>query len=98
MSAPLESSITKAIVSALKKRGGFVFKVHGGTMQTAGIPDILYFENGKPYALEVKRPGCKPTELQAHIQDELRKAGVTVAVVHSVDEALAIFEATPPHS
>lgn len=90
--APKERSITDKIMRALKKRPhSFTYKTHGGPYQQAGIPDILHWENGKPYAFEVKRPSEEPTSLQALTLDRMAGAGVTVAVVHSVEETLLLL-------
>jgi len=88
----LESSIVAKIMKALTSLG-FAFKVHGGRFQTAGIPDILFWRNGVGYAFEVKRPdeSWGVTELQRITMDAMQKQGVVVAVVHSVEETLAII-------
>ncbi len=92
---PLERDITNKIMRALKQRPrSFTFKTHGGPYQRAGIPDIVHWENGKSYAFEVKRPGNEPTQLQALTLDRMAEAGVTVAVVHSVEEVLSVLPKT----
>lgn len=91
--APKERNITDNIMRALKQRPhSFTFKAHGGPYQQAGIPDIVHWENGRSYAFEVKRPGGEPTDLQAHTLGLMSNAGVTVAVVHSVEETLEQFK------
>jgi hypothetical protein len=69
----------------------FTYKTHGGPYQRAGVPDILHWEDGRAYGFEVKRPGESPTPLQAHTLELMQAAGVTVAVVHSVEETLLIL-------
>ena len=47
---------------------------------------------GKFLALEVKRPGEKPSEAQAHWLALVRKAGGIAGVVTSVEEAISLVE------
>ncbi|NBP04254.1 MAG: VRR-NUC domain-containing protein [Proteobacteria bacterium] len=89
----LESSITKSIVTSAKARGWWTFKIHGGPMQTSGIPDLLCVKHGKAVFLEVKQPGKKPTELQTHRMHEIRSIGGGVAeVVTSRQDAERILD------
>ena len=90
---PLESSITKSIVASAKSRGWWTFKIAGGPMQTAGIPDLLCVKHGRAVFLEVKQPGKKPTELQKQRIHEIRTTGGAVAeVVTSRQEAERILD------
>lgn len=41
MSAQPESKLSRAIMQAIKARGGYAVKFHGGPMTEAGTPDIL---------------------------------------------------------
>ena len=78
---PLESAITKSIVSLAKARGWWTFKIAGGPMQMAGVPDLLCVRNGRAVFLEVKQPGKKPTPLQVQRMHEIRDVGGAVAEV-----------------
>jgi len=90
---PLESKVTKAIMTHLKKRGVWCFKVAGGPMQQRGVPDIICCANGAFVALEVKRPGLgRLTDLQALTIEHIRDAGGVAEVVTSVEEAAAVIE------
>lgn len=89
---PLESSITRSIVTLAKSLGWWTFKIAGGPMQTSGIPDLLCLKNGRAVFLEVKQPGKKPTRLQEHRMLEIRKVGGAVAeVVTSKEEAKEVL-------
>jgi Holliday junction resolvase len=89
---PLESSITKSIIALAKSLGFWTFKIAGGPMQTAGIPDLLCIKDGLAVFLEVKQPGKHPTELQKQRMHEIRTAGGAVAeVVTSKQEAERIL-------
>lgn len=89
----LESQVVAKIKVALKYLGGFTFKVHGGMFQMKGMPDILYWRDGKSYAFEVKLPDEKHSlsNIQYQLLKRLDKEGVIVGVVHSVDEVKEII-------
>jgi hypothetical protein len=63
----------------------YVIKTHG-SMYSAGQPDLLGCYQGRTLALEVKRPGGKPTKLQAAILKKWGAAGAITGVVTSVEE------------
>ncbi len=89
-----ESAIVNRIMERLKGvECGWFFKVHGGAFQAAGIPDVVGCLCGRFIALEVKRPGGRPTRLQEWVLDRIRRAGGVAAVVYSLDEAEAIIKA-----
>lgn len=93
-----ESHIVRAIRERLAREPGVkVIKIRGGLGQEAGTPDILGcalrpgMTHGVMLALEVKRPGQKPTALQKKRLAEWQAAGAIAAVVTSVDEALGLI-------
>jgi Holliday junction resolvase len=83
-----ESAIVNKIVAALRARGCFVAKLHGGPTQQAGLPDLLVIHAGRVVFLEVKRPGEQPTKLQEHTLAKLRGHGATAVVVTCEREAI----------
>jgi len=83
-----EAQIVKKILKALRKRGGFWRKIHGGPFQESGLPDIIGCWEGKFIAFEVKRPGEEATPLQLHVLDEIHKNRGLVAIVESVEDVL----------
>ena len=92
---PLESSIVKSIMTALKKLGVDVEKTHGGQYGTAGRADIycLIPEPGHwpiPLYLEVKQEKKHSTPLQLAWAAKKRKVGAIVEEVHSVEEAVFV--------
>jgi hypothetical protein len=92
---PLESAITKSIVTLAKAKGWWTFKIAGGPMQMAGVPDLLVIKHGRAVFFEVKRPGQKPRPLQVQRIREIREVGGAVAeVVTSRDEAERILDAS----
>ena len=55
----------------------------------AGWPDLEIVAGGRAYFLEIKSERGRPTPQQAMCHDALREAGSEVAIVRSVDEAIA---------
>lgn len=89
---PLETSITKSIVTAATKRGWWSMKIHGGPFQKSGVPDLLLVKNGLAVFLEVKRPGGKTSAIQDRRISEIRTVGGAVAeVVTSREQAERIL-------
>jgi hypothetical protein len=84
-----EARISRAIISHIKARGGYAYKVHGGPTQPAGLPDISAVYRGVSLWFETKMPGKVPTAIQLHRHAELREVGAVVEVVHSLAEARA---------
>lgn len=95
MSQP-EARLQRAIQKALKEAYGsdlFIFKVHGGPLMMAGLPDLIGCYKGRAFGLEVKTPtGGDPSIVQAHVHDRMRRAGARVGVPRSVDDAIALIE------
>lgn len=82
-----EASLVRRIIARLRDRPrSFTLKIHGTPFGVVGIPDLLHLEGGIYLWLEVKRPGERPTRRQRFIHDRIRRAGGTVAVVHSWED------------
>lgn len=95
-SIPLESKITKDIMTWLKGSGYYAVKIHGAAYQTAGLPDIVAIDGkGRLVGLEVKRPVIgKVTELQKRTLEEINLHGGYAVVVRSVEDAKAAMNAS----
>lgn len=65
----------------------FGFKVWGGPFQPAGIPDLLGCVSGLFFALEVKMPKGKVSDIQIKTIRKIKKAGGHATVVTTVEEA-----------
>ena len=88
-----EKTITNKIIDRLRLvPDSFVMKVHGGPMQMAGVPDVLFICKGNTMWFEVKQPGKQPTRIQEHRMKELARAGSYPFVVTSVQEAEAALK------
>lgn len=93
MSQKPESRLQRKIVEVLKTEvGGWWTKIHGGPFQVSGIPDLLGCVDGRFIALEVKRPGNKPTVRQLYVIQALKDNGAVAGVVYSPEDALAILK------
>jgi len=77
----LESKIQSNILKKLKDLGVYAHK--NITTNKKGIPDIIACYNGKYLAIEVKKPGGKPTELQVWNLEEIRKSGGVAILAYS---------------
>ena len=88
-------------------RVAFVGRFNRGVMQSTyqgrdsytqfntvpGFPDIHgMLKGGAAFYIEVKRPGRKPDDRQAHFLTGIIEYGGTAGVATSVEEALAIIE------
>jgi len=88
-----EKAITAEIRKYLKSRDDvWFFKVHGGPMQQAGVPDILVCKAGRFYAFEVKTRTGKTTVLQDRTILLINEAGGVAEVVRSVGDVQRILE------
>lgn len=88
-----ESKIQKDIVDAIKGAGGFAVKIHGGTFQSRGLPDVNACWEGVYFGLEVKVPGKEDTttELQKKKLYDICAAGGVGHQVTSVEQALEVL-------
>ena len=89
---PTEKSIVKSILEYLKTVPKCRAIKMQGTINRAGEPDIFCCYKGRLVLFEVKRPGNKPTMLQAAVLRKWREAGAVTAVVYSVDDAKKVLE------
>lgn len=89
-----ETRLQRRIREALTKRfpNLFMFKVHGGPYQRAGVPDLIGCLEGKFIGLEVKVGKNDATALQAQTIEKIRQSGGTAGVVRSVEEAVELVE------
>lgn len=99
-----EHAIQNAILSVLPYYGVYAWRNNVGMasgmykgkawfikMGKAGLPDIIGVQKrtGRMVAIEVKRPGKTPTDIQERVMGELHEYGALVFVATSVDEVIA---------
>ena len=71
-----EQDIQTAIMNYISSIGGLPVKFNNmGIYAKAGVSDILACIKGKFVAIEVKRPGQKPTKLQLNFIDAINSIG-----------------------
>lgn len=87
-----ESRLSYKIQKALKKRGAWVFKVHGSEYQPAGIPDIIGVYRGQFIGVESKMPGNGPSEIQGFRMGQIARAGGLCVVAYDVSDALDLLD------
>lgn len=87
-----ESDIqTKILRWAEKLEKVWIVKYPGGTYGRKGVPDLILSVKGRFLAIEVKKPGGKPTELQIREQTKIRMTGSRSEIVETFEEAKKII-------
>ena len=96
-----ERAITRTIQRHLDTLDGWWgFKVHGAGQMLNGVPDIVGCYRGRFVAIEIKRPGQRPTALQRHRLDQIASAGGVAVVAtcwEDVEGVLGLEFSCPPH-
>lgn len=87
-----ESSMSYRIAQAFRKRGGFVFKVHGSSLMMRGLPDLVGSYRGLFVSLETKLGDNTPSPVQRLRHKQIRKSEGIVAVVRNVPQAMRILD------
>jgi hypothetical protein len=100
MSQP-ESRLQRKIQKALKDQYGseiFIFKIHGGPLMMAGLPDLIGCIRGIFFGIEVKMPESidNVSAIQQRVHARIRRAGGVVEVASSVPDALAFIARVIP--
>lgn len=92
-----ETVLRKKIIDSIHKRWpeAYILHTHGNPFTHAGIPDLIIILKGKFFALEIKMPGKKATQLQLHVGRRIQKAEGYWFVVKSVGEAIEVIENAP---
>jgi hypothetical protein len=73
-------------------RSSIEAKILKGLGVKAGVPDVIAIKDGKVYALELKVPGRRATDVQVETIDRMTKAGARCAIAHGLDDALRWLE------
>ena len=85
-----EAQIEKKVTEHAKKAGWLSYKWVSPSQRW--VPARLYFKNGQVKMIEFKAPGKFPTRGQAIIHKILRREGLTVHVIDTVEKGVALFE------
>ena len=87
-----ESEIqTKILRWAEKTPEVWIVKYPGGTYGRKGVPDLILSVKGRFLAIEVKKPGGKPSQIQLLEQGKIRSTGSRSEIVESFVEAKLII-------
>ena len=80
-----EKAFETKIRKFLESEGCYCFKVWGGGMQKAGIPDLMVCCNGYFMALEIKGEKGKPSPLQLHHIEQIKKSNGVAVILYPKD-------------
>ncbi len=83
-----ERDVTAAIRTILRTCGIWHFKHWGGPMGEKGIADIIGCHKGRMIAIEIKKPGGKPTSEQLQFLENVKAAGGIGFVASSVNDVI----------
>lgn len=75
-----------------KEQGFYCEKVHGGSYQNAGIPDLDIIYKGISVRVELKLFGNPLTRIQYETMKEMQENGAIVGVAHTLEEFKLIIE------
>lgn len=70
-----EKDFENKVKKYLKDKGAYVIKHHGGYFSKVGVPDLLICYKGKFLGVELKGDNGKPSPLQLHNIDLIKKSG-----------------------
>jgi hypothetical protein len=97
-----ETGLVGAMTKAIKKAypNAWIFNVHGGTYQMAGVPDLLVVVDGLTIGIEAKHQ--KPGESEQHARERatpvqrvqiaaMNRAGAVAGVAITPEEALDLI-------
>lgn len=80
-----EKAFENKIKAYLKSIGAYFIKTHGDRFSRVGTPDIIACVNGQFVAVEVKAEKGKPSELQLHHIEEIKKSGGYATILYPKD-------------
>lgn len=87
-----EGRLSTQIMKKWRGMGAFCYKVWGNEYQMAGVPDVSGTFLGFSVWCETKMPGNKPSPIQVHRINQIRKAGGLVVVAYSVKQAVEMLK------
>lgn len=82
----LERDIKNQIKDLFDTMGIFNYPISQGKRSHRGLPDRIFHYQGRPWYLEIKRPGEKLTPSQIKFRDQCSRDGVQYFVVCSVSD------------
>jgi hypothetical protein len=91
----LERTVKEAVKKRLKVLGAYQFWPVQTGLGSRTL-DVLGVYQGRGFGIECKRPGKKPTAIQAYTIEQIRAAGGVVYVVDTPEGANDIFAQSGP--
>lgn len=83
-----EKNFENRVKKYLNEKGAYVIKYWGGGNFTrSGVPDLLVCYRGHFIGLEIKAENGKPSELQLHHLEQIKKAGGCAFILRPSDFA-----------
>ena len=87
----LESTIEKHVTKYAKSLGWLSYKF--SSPSNAGVPDRIFFREGRTLLIEFKQKGKQPRALQQFHINKLKEELIPVYVVDSINSGKEIFNA-----
>jgi len=89
-----ESRLSQKIMTALREKGVFCFKVHGSANMMAGLPDIIACVDGLFVGFEVKHEETRHdlSPRQVFVHNQILRAKGRALVICSPAEAVSVVE------
>ena len=85
-----EKVIEKRLNDEVAKQGGWSIKLPA--VYIAGLPDrMILLPDGIIFFVEVKSTGRKPTKIQLHIHERIKRLGFEVYVVDKLDQVYELL-------
>lgn len=66
--------------------------INAGQGVVSGVPDIIIVNDGRTYALELKRPGGKLSAEQIIVMERMEQCGAIVEIAYGLNEAIKWLE------
>jgi len=92
MATKAESRARGPIIRGLRELGFLVDANPGSAFGGRGRSDLTVCAFGRFFAFEIKVPGEQPTDAQRYYGRKVNRAGGVWAVIHTLQDALAIIE------
>jgi hypothetical protein len=87
----LESTIEKHVTKYAKNLGWLSYKF--SSPSNSGVPDRIYFREGRTLLIEFKQKGKQPRALQQFHINKLKEELIPVYVVDSINSGKEVFNA-----
>lgn len=80
-----EKNFEIRVKAYLRKMGAFFYKTWGNAFEPSGLPDIIGVYDGRFFGLELKAEKGRPSKLQLHTIESIRRAGGYARLLYPKD-------------